>query len=1034
MKKLLMLFTLFLVTAALALSQTVQITGIVTSSQDGSPIPGVAVTVPGTTIGVVTDVNGRYTLNVPTTATSLQYSFLGMLTVTEQIAGRTVINVSMAEDRQALGEVIVLGYSTRGKNQITGSTVQVSAEELKQTPVTSIEQTLQGKVAGLVINTTSGTPGSVQQMRIRGVSSLSATNTPLLVIDGVPSIMGDVTGSTAFSSLTTMAALNANDIESITVLKDASATSAYGARGSNGVIVITTVKGKEGRTRFNLSANYGFQNKATPGRKELTAAQRFELWLEGLINSRGAANGFSTPEGAWAYAQANPGLTGYGGPTGYKQWDDAGRPEGDWGNAVLNKNAPTYNVSLSASGGEAGSSFFTSFGYTNTESVAIGNVFERFTGTLNLNRKLSKRARLMSNNTASYTNQDHIFLETSAYFGNPHTLRYFQPPTTTPYNPDGTLNITGMGSMFNILYLQKHNITWNHMTRGITNNTFEFDIIDGLKYRSVASLDFVFNQYKDYRNRIHGDSKDENGTSDASYDSRFNMVFQNSLDYGFKFEDHRVDVKALVEFQKYKSWYISAYGENFITDGLTNIASSGANWDASSSFSDWAQVSYLGMVNYNYLGKYIADFTFRREGSSRFPADRRFGNFWSLGAAWNIAQENFMSDITFIDNLRLRASYGVSGNSGVALNSYQALLSFTGDYAGQGASAPSGYGNPLLTWEKNANYDVGIDFTLFNQRIDGSVAYFKKRTYDLLQSVPLTRTSGHSSITSNIGEMVNTGIEVIMDVGIVKTSKFNLGLNFNAATLHNEVTELAKDGEGEYIAATASASRCIEVGHTYMEWKLQEWAGVDRETGVPLWYVNRAEYGDSTTTNYVNAQRNYLGKSAIPTLTAGGGIRADFMGAYFNANFYYAGGHMVYEDWTGYFWDNGLYATGAYQGVELLMTRWQKPGDGGPKALVPKIEHAARPRLSNSTSTRFMFPGDYIRLKDLVVGYNLPKSVLSKVKVDNASIYMRGTNIWTYAFDEQLRKGFDPETGADGFTGLTTPPIKSIVFGLNVNF
>ncbi len=1032
MKKLLTMFSLFLIAGALTFAQTVQITGTVTSSEDGLPLPGVAVTVVGTTIGVSTDMNGRYTLNVPVTATTLQFKFLGMITVDVPIEGRNVINVQMAEDRQALGEVIVLGYSTRGKNQITGSTVQLSAEELKQVPVTSIDQTLQGKVAGLVINTTSGTPGSEQQIRIRGVSSFSATNDPLLVIDGVPVIDANTSSSGAFSSLTTLAAINSNDIESITVLKDASATSAYGARGSNGVIVITTVKGKEGKTRYNFNASYGFQNKATEGRKELTAADRHMLWLEGIINTYGEANGFSTPEQAWTFAAANN-LTGYGGVVGYRAWDEAGRPEGDWGNAVLNKNAPIYNINLSASGGEDGSSFYASLGYNNTESVVIGNLFERITGVVNVNRKLNDRMRFNTNNTISYTNQDQIFLETSAYFGNPHTLRYFMPPTFGPYNDDGSYNITRMGSLFNILYLQENNENWNHMTRGLTNNSFEWEIIDNLRFKTLVSMDFVHGHYKDYRNRIHGDSRDENGTSWATMTTRFNMVTQNSLDYRLTVNDHTVDFKALTEFQKYKYWYIDAYGESFITDGLTNVSSAGTNFDASSSFSDWAQLSYLGMANYNYQGKYIADFTFRREGSSRFPAANRFGNFWSIGAAWNMAQENFLSGVSFIDNLRLRASYGVSGNSGVSLNSYQALLSFTGDYAGQGASAPSGYGNPLLTWEKNRNYDIGIDFTLFNSRVDGSVAYFNKETFDLLQNVPLTLTSGHSSVTSNVGKMVNKGIEAIVDIGIIRTSKFNLGINFNVATLNNEVTELAKDGEGNYIRATSSSTRTIEVGHTYMEWYVQEWAGVDTETGLPTWYIDRS-VNDDVTFTYTQAKRNYLGKSAIPTLTGGAGIKADFMGVYFNANFYYAGGHMVWEDWTGYFWDNGLYATSAYQGVELLLERWQKPGDGGPNARIPKIQHAYRPNQSNANSTRFMFDGDYIRLKDLVLGYNLPSSLLSRVKLSNASVYMRGTNLWTFAFDEELRKGFDPETGADGFTGLETPPIKSLVFGLNVNF
>ena len=1033
MKKIaLMLFGIAFLGMLLVEAQVKSISGTITSSEDGTSIPGVSIVVKGTTIGTITNIDGVYELDVPNDAQTLVFSFVGMKTIEAPIVG-TMVNATLEPDYIGLDEVIVTGYATRGKNEITGSTVQVSGEQLKDVPVTSIDQALQGKVAGMTINTTSGTPGATQQIRIRGISSITASNDPLIVIDGVPVIQGNISGSTARSSLSSLAAINSQDIESITVLKDASATSAYGARGSNGVIVITTTKGKSGATKFNFSANYGFQNKAVDGREVLTAAQREELYLEGIINSYGTDNGFSTPDGAFDYGIAN----GFGGTSNLQDWRDAGRPEGDWGNAVLNANAPTYNVNLSASGGDELSSFYISLGYMNNESVVIGNLFERTTGQLNYTRKFSKKLKFSTTNTVSYTNQDKIFLETSAYFANPHILKYFMPPTIEPYNADGSIATDYNSSLYNILFLQENDVTWNHMLRGMSNSFIEYEIIENLKFKSVYAFDFILGHYKNFSNRIHGDANQEGGSSFASIDQDFNMVFQNSLDYSLTFLDnHRIDFKALVEYQKFKSWYLDGYGEGFVTDGLTNIASTGGNWDADSNFNDWANLSYLGMVNYNYMSKYIVDLTFRREGSSRFAMDKRFGNFWAVGAAWNISEEDFMDDFSFVDNLRMRGSYGVSGNSGVGLNVYQALLSYSADYGGLGAAFPSGFGNPNLTWEKNKNYDVGIDFAVLNGRIDGQFSYYNKETYDLLLAVPLTRTSGHSSITQNVGTMVNKGIEGIMNFDVVRSKDLNVSLSVNFATLNNEVTELAKDAAGEDLNITRTTKK-VEVGHTYNEWYLREWAGVDPATGLPEWFVNETDDdgniidSETKTGNINDAERAYTGKSAIPTFTGGGGIHIDFKGVYIDANAYVAMGHQVMEEWDHYTWDNGRYATDYFNGIAETMTRWQNPGD---ITNVPKIEHAYRPHLAVNTSTRTLFDGDFFRLKDLVLGYNLPSSITDMAKLDRASVYVRGTNLFTYAFDEDLRKGFDPETNADGFTGLETPPIKSIVFGVNLNF
>jgi len=1011
-----MLFALLLLTGSLVMAQTVQITGTVTSSEDNLPLPGVSVSVKGTTLGVTTNIDGKYSITANTNQT-LVFSFVGMKGQEIQIAGKTTIDVVLESDILSMNEVIVTGYATRGKNEITGSTVQLSGSLLRNVPVVTIDQALQGKVAGVTISSSSGTPGSVQDIRIRGVGSITGNNDPLIIIDGAPVINNNFTGSTAVSSLSALSAINSNDIESITVLKDASATAAYGARGSNGVIVITTKKGKSGKTNFDFSAVTGFQNNAVKGRTPLTGTQRQELMLDAVFNSYGAANNF-TREGAYDYMVAHN-LDG----GRLQNWDGT---EGNWEGAVKNNNAPVTNISLSATGGDDVSNFYASIGYNKTEATVIASNLKRLTGTLNYSRKFSNKVKFSVNANVSNTFQN-AYLEQSAYFANPNLIKYFMSPWLNPYSADGTPNLN-LGSLFNPIYLAQNDITTNDLTRGLVGSSLEWEIIKNLKFRTFVSLDYNITNYKTYRNRVHGDSKDEKGSAEASTVRNFNNVFQNSLDYNLKLNDHSFAFKALIEYQKNKYSYLYGSGENFPTDGLTNIASAGANKDASSSFTDWSNLSYLGMFNYNFKEKYIADFTFRREGSSLFAPDLRFGNFWSVGAAWNISEESFIKNIKIISNLRLRASYGLSGSNGVETNSYQALLSYDADYANQGAVYPSQYGNSNLSWEKNHTLDVGTDFGLLNNRITGSFAYFNKKTYDLLQSVPITRTSGHSSITQNIGTVVNKGIELVLDFAVIKTQDLSWNVTANFATVNNEVTALAKDASDKDIEIT-SGDRKVAVGQPIYAWYTRKYAGVDPATGDPQWYLNSKD--GAVTTNYYDPALtlDFQGGSALPTFTSGFGTHIDYKGIYFDANFFYAGGHKVYEDWSFYTHHAGSYTLLNYNGVEELMNSWRQPGDitDVPKMLLnPTANNASR------NSTRFLYEGDYIRLKDVVLGYSFPSSLERKIGFNDISVFVRGTNVWTWVKDKRLK--YDPEVRADGLTRLTTPPVKSIVFGINVKF
>ena len=1018
MKKILVLFSLLLLTGSLVIAQTVQIRGTVTNAEDGLGIPGVTVSVRGTTVGVITDANGQYTLNVPQGSKTLVFSYVGMKTVEVDITGRTVIDVVMESDVLAMGEVIVTGYVTRSKNELTGSTVQVSGDILRNVPVVTVDQALQGKVAGVTISASSGTPGSIQDIRIRGVGSITGSNDPLIIIDGAPVVNNNFTGSTAMSSLSALAAINSSDIESLTVLKDASATAAYGSRGSNGVIVITTKKGRQGKTNFDFTATTGFQNNAVKGRTPLTGEHRRELLLEAIYNSYGEANGFTEDE-AYDFMVANNTDGGR-----LQGWDGT---EGNWGDAITNQNAPVTNISLSATGGDNISSFYASLGFNKTEATVIISDLKRLTGTFNYTRKLANTIKFSVNANVSNTFQN-AYLEQSSYFANPNLTKYFMSPWLNPYNEDGTPNIDLATSLFNPLYLGEHDINTNDLTRALTSSYVEWEIIKNLKFRTFISLDYNIANFKSYRNRVHGDSRDENGSSQASTGRNFNTVAQNSLDYNITLSGHSIALKALVEYQKNKYHFLSGYGENFSTDGLTNIASAGANFDANSYYNDWSNLSYLGMLNYNFKDRYIADFTFRREGSSLFAPDLRFGTFWSTGAAWNISEESFIRTIQFISNLRLRGSYGLSGSTGVGINEYQALLEYDADYANQGAIYPGQYGNNNLTWEKNHTLDVGSDFGFLDERITGSVAYFYKKTFDLLQNVPITRTSGHSSIVQNIGTVVNQGWEAVLDVAIIRKTDLNWSVSANMATVQNEVIALAQDAAGEDIEIT-SGQRKVAVGQPIYAWYTRKYAGVDPATGVPQWYLNSKD--GAVTTNYYDSDLtlDFQGGSALPTFSGGFATHADFKGIFFDANFFYAGGHKVFEDWSFYTHHSGQYTLLYYNGVEEMMDRWQEPGDETDVPLVvsdPIGNNASRP------STRFLYEGDYIRLKDIVIGYSLPASLERKIGFTDIRIFAQGTNIWTWVKDDRLK--YDPEVRADGYTRLTTPPVKSIIFGLNVKF
>jgi TonB-linked SusC/RagA family outer membrane protein len=558
--------------------------------------------------------------------------------------------------------------------------------------------------------------------------------------------------------------------------------------------------------------------------------------------------------------------------------------------------------------------------------------------------------------------------------------------------------------------------------------------MDGLKVSTTFGIDYINANVHQYESPEHGGGLSENGTSDMTNTRVFNWTTQNNINYDKTFGDneHFLSVLLSQRYQKNKSLSNYSYGENVAAMGLIYPSSFQTNQASAGSFSDWTNLSYLALVNYSYLDKYILDLSFRNDGSSRFASDVRFGNFWSAGAAWNISSENFLADNKVISNLKLRASYGQSGNNAISLNQYQALFSYGGSYNDSGTVTPSSFANPIISWETANLTDVGIDLGLFSGRVTASVNYYVKETEDLLQSVPLSLTTGHSSYTMNVGTVRNQGIEIEFDADVVKAGDFTWNLYGNYATNDNEIMSLAQDANGEDINLDGgyNASR---VGRSIGAWFLRTYGGVDASDGRPYWITGGDEspeegYSEEVTYAMTSALQSWAGER-IPTYSGGIGTRFSFKGLSVDANFYFTGGHKIYERWGWYSMQTGLLSTRYYQGDQRLLDRWQQPGD---VTDVPKMIWSTSTTTSGSgNSTRFLYDGDFVRLRDLTVNYSLPKSLLGNSGLDGVNVFVKGLNLLTWTKDDLP---IDPEIRTNGSWEIYTPILKSVSLGLNLKF
>lgn len=989
-------------------SRKKRVTGVVKDVM-GEPLIGANVVEKGrSTNGVITDFNGKFTLEVDESA-SLVVSYIGYLAQDIPTKGKGNFHIILKEDTNTLDEVVVTGYGDFKKATYTGSASVLTTEKLEALPVVSVGQMIESNIPGIsVVAGTSSQPGAKTTLRVRGVASMNASTEPLYVLDGVPIPSYDLSNFTSMSEAGEMGfieTLNPADIESITVLKDAASASLYGAKGANGVVLITTKKGKEGKLRVNMAAKYGITDFAYTYRPLMGGEERRELIHEGLVNFQ-LDKGVSEQE-AQQYADANIDQYAKRLPQGYSDWESA-----------LFKTGYQQDYNLSASAGNQNSSFIGSLGYTKQTGVSLNSEMERFTGRVDASNKYKKVEFGMN---ASFSWTKNVHLPEGKFYGSAiYASKVNLTPSTPIYNEDGTY-ASGYreNNGYNPILEAEVNDYYARTVRAMGTAKIAYNVWDNLKVSSVFTVDYSLTKDFFFQSPDGRDGATYQGRGRMQMTDRIRYTSQNNLTYSKTFGKHSVSAVTAFEVMKYDYEDLYAAKKTYGQDINTSLGNAADPIDADQKLQEDALMSYVASVNYSYDDKYYASFSFRRDGSSRLSPDTRWGNFWSLSASWRLSQERFMQPLkSVLSDLKLRASYGVNGNLPSSYYGYQSTYTTGAFYSGKPSPWESTLGNEELTWEKNYALNLGLDIGLFS-RVNVSLDWYTRTTKDLLMSKQLNSISGFSSLLTNVGQMRNTGVELEVRSNNIKTKDFSWTTAFNLSHNKNKILKLADLPwfvDGRYVR---------KEGYPFNTIYLREYAGVGPETGSALYYDNQQDENGNYTKNKVTdpGQASPIPlKDITPTISGG------FMNT-FNYKFIDLSFNLSYS-FGGYSYDNASYILqdDGYSVISNKSTeqrrRWQKPGD---ITDVPRFVYGNK-KGGNYNSSRAIHSTDHIRLKSLILGLNAPKAWLQKLGIGNARIYFSGTNLLTWAAYDQ----YDPEMS--GVVGFYTPPLKTYAFGLELKF
>ena len=980
--------------------------------ETGEAIIGANVIVKGTTNGCTTDLDGHFTLDVDHLPATLMVSYIGYIRQEIKVTSAKTIKVEMAPDNNLMDEVVITGYGTFKKSAYAGSAASVKGETLKDVPAISFKDLLQGNAPGVQFTSSSGQPGASSSLRIRGMGSFNASNSPLYVIDGVPMRSGTINTMSSDAGLDIMSTINSSDIESVTVIKDAAAASLYGSRAANGVVLITTKKGKAGKPSISLKADWGSSDFAMDYRPIMGGEERRQYIYDGLV--AGQIKKGKSEADAMAYADKE--IDDYA-PVpwcGYTDWDD-----------VLFKKGNHQSYEASLSGGTDRFKYYSSLSYLKQDGIAINSGLERISGRLNVDFQATSKLKLGANVLFATVNQD-VYSEGTSYSSPFYTSRNAVVPSDPIYNEDGSWNrdLIRIGDR-NPLLSATYDYQREYVTRTFNTIYGEYEFIKDLKFKSTFSYDYVITKGKDWSDPRTSNGDDINGGMSKKYYEYNKMVWANQVSYKTSIaRDHHIDALVGYEIDDQYRDYLSGYATNFATHDKNQISNGMKTESVGGNDTRTRMVSYLTRLNYDYKNKYYLGGSFRTDGSSRFQRDNRWGSFWSISGAWRIIEEKFMSPTKdWLTDLKIRASYGVNGTLPSDYFGYMGLSSLTNGYLEQPGIIQSQLRNDDLQWETNYNLNLGLDFALWN-RINVTLEYYTRTTKNLLMDRPISMTTGFSSYLMNIGEVKNKGVELEISSTNIQTKDFSWNTTFNISHNKNKIVTL--DGMQTEIK---SGSQIRKVGKSYRTFYMIEFAGINPETGAPQFYTNDVDengnYIKDITEEINKAHAIVLDKHAEPN--AIGGLSNTLRYKWFDLNF------MFSYQFGGYSYDNWAQKT-EHGGNDLeanipsyYKDSWKKPGDITKYELFYEKPSVA---MNKVTTTRRLHSTDFIRLKTLTFGFTVPKDWTRKIGIENVRLYASANNLWTWAAYDY----YDPEAVSGGTAIWGTPPLKTVTFGINVNF
>jgi TonB-dependent starch-binding outer membrane protein SusC len=994
-KFLLLFFALFFSVLQLS-AQDRTISGKITDQKDGTPIGGVSVTAKGNNIGTQSDGNGNFSLTVPSGTRSIIISYVNYATqeisITGEFANQSSFNINMSSSESTLSEVVVVGYGSQTKRTKVQTSSIIKSDAFRNMPIVSATQALQGQAAGVNMTNSSGLLGAAPNVQIRGSSSLLGGTQPLYVVDGVP--LNDQVLSTAQgggTGLNPLLDINPNDIESMTVLKDAAATAIYGSRGTNGVILIKTRTGaKNQKTRVNFDYFNGYSNPTDL--LEMMDADQFR----GFVKEYRAARGLSAltfPEGNF-----------------------------DWQKAVVQQ-GKVSSYALSSSGGDEKTKFFLGGNYYTESGYTIGNDIKRLSGRINIEHDISKNLKVGANYSISNTESDRIGVENNTFA--PLTSSSLQLPYVQPRDANG--NFVNTGFIQNIIAIEELNTNDFKSRRSIGNAYFEWRIVDNLRFKSDWGMDGV--QTEERTRNV--DLLTPGGSAGRIIQQDQKWLTTNTLTWDKRFGEHFVGALAGQSFEESDFDLIQVASTGFASDQLPNTISGSTPTVTSASRSAWALESYFGRVNYRFKDKYIFEASIRKDGSSRFGEDKKYGTFWAVAGGWVISDEKFFDGVKFINNLKLTASYGTSGNDRIG-GDFPALGLYSGgvgaDYNGSAGLIPAQIPNSNLSWEETSQWDIGLIASMFKSRLNLNVNLYRKLTENNLVNVPLPFTTGFPSVNQNIGQIENKGVDIELNTVNIRNKDFEWTTSFNIGFLDNTVLSLPtnKDEAGRDFLGISTAQRAI-VGYSRNTFYVLKYLGVNPATGDAEW----ADKNGKATISPIQADRQIVG-SAIPDYTGGITNTLRYKGFDFTLFFNFSYGNLVLIDGLRFTENLG---SASFNKTTNVLNYWKTPGDN---TFAPRLASSTAP-IFNQLSTLQLQDGSYIRLKVLSFGYKLPGNVTERLKIINsARFYVLGQNL--FIWQDRNFRGPDAEVSANG-GGLTTgesffalPQARTITFGLNLSF